>query len=104
MNPLCRLRKDECQSFAQSELEHRTSKARYQRTDHKDYVQQMTHIERRQHRLRQMREMHGIEHEDVPKTLEPHHHIGASESAYEYMGLFLRQRSGDPAVKVSSPK
>lgn len=60
----------------------------------------MTQIERRQSRLREVQEKHGIYHEEVPQSPEEHHHIGAAESVYEYLGPFLRQRAGDPAVKV----
>lgn len=85
----------------QGELEHRTSKARYGRTDHKAYIEQLTHIERRQARLRTLRERLGLHLESVPRSLEEHHHIGSSQNVYEHLGTFLHRHAGDPAIKVS---
>lgn len=88
----------------QGELEHRNSKARYRRTDRKTVVKQLTQIERRQARIRRIRQKHQaatkITNENVANTPEEHHHIGKSEKCFEEVGDFLRLHSGDPAVKV----
>jgi hypothetical protein len=94
----------------QGELEHRTSKARYKRTSKKGYVQQLAQIERRQARIRAIRQKiskekpTATENEnsmDISSDLRAHHYIGVSEKNAEQFGAFLRLGSGDPAVKVS---
>lgn len=88
-----------------SELEHRTSKARYRRTSRKDFVKQMTQIERRQTRIRRIREK--LAHteyardEDASTSPGAHHHIGKSQNNPEHFGRFLERNSGDPAIKVA---
>jgi hypothetical protein len=42
-------------TFVQGELEHRTRKARYRRTDRKNFQKQLAQIERRTARLRRIR-------------------------------------------------
>jgi hypothetical protein len=88
----------------QGELEHRNSKARYRRTDRKAVVKQLTQIERRQARIRRIRQKHQattkITRENVANTPDEHHHIGKSEKCFEQVGDFLQSHTGDPAVKV----
>lgn len=88
----------------QGELEHRTAKARYKRTDKKQFVKQLTRIERRETRLRRIRTRLSKEQRDhrevVSDTPQEHHHIGVSHNFYEHMGTFLQKYSGDPAIKV----
>jgi hypothetical protein len=88
----------------QGELEHRTPKSRYFRTDRKKFVKQLTHIERRIARLRRIRaRLSGNgqgQNERVGTTPHEHHHIGLSENTYDHIGTFLQRNSGDPAVKV----
>src|SRR5882762_3314981 len=88
---------------AQMELEHRTPKARYKRTDKKLFIKQLARIERREARLRRIRarlSQEGRIGETVAKTPHEHHHIGASQNQFEHIGTFLRRNSEDPAVKV----
>lgn len=87
------------------ELEHRTSKARYLRTDRKAFVKQLTRMERRQTRLRRIKQKLSTSTrvEDVATTPDAHHHIGLSENRYEHIGTFLRTNSGDPAIKGFLP-
>jgi hypothetical protein len=91
--------------WTQGELEHRTTKARYKRTDRKRYVRQLAQIERQEARLRQIKEklrMHRQEQgEVVAKSMEEHHHIGVSQRQYYHIGTFLQRNSGDPAAKVA---
>lgn len=88
----------------QGELEHRTPKRRYLRTNRKSFVKQLTQIERRQTRIRRIKEkIHsqtGVHSEDASTTPDVHYHIGLSENHFEHLGTFLRAHSGDPAVKV----
>jgi hypothetical protein len=90
--------------FAKGELEHRTSKSRYKRTSRKFFVKQLAEIERRQARIRRIRQTHEnvglLQDKDIAQTPEAHHHIGKSENFPEHVGTFLQKNSGDPAVKV----
>lgn len=87
---------------SQSELEHRTAKSRYRRTDKKSFVEQITKIERRQARIRRIKHRIDVKggREQVSKDPEAHHHIGKSQNHFEHIGTFLQVNSGDPAVKV----
>jgi hypothetical protein len=89
------------------ELEHRTSKARYKRTDKREFVRQLARIERHEARLRRIRVrlfQTGQIGETVATTLPEHHHIGASQNQFEHIGTFLQRNSGDPAVNEFLPK
>jgi hypothetical protein len=96
-------------SGAQGELEHRTSKARYGRTSRKDYIKQMIRLERRQTRLRHIREKLGPEitqaipvtDDEVASTPDLHHHIAKSQNTPVHIGTYLQRYSNDPAIKVS---
>jgi hypothetical protein len=72
------------------------------RTDRKLFVKQLARIERREVRLRRIRnklpQVRKVE--IVAKTLQEHHHIGLSQDSYEHIGTFLRRNTGDLAVKV----
>ncbi|TFK34101.1 hypothetical protein BDQ12DRAFT_700523 [Crucibulum laeve] len=78
------------------ELEHRTPKARYRRTSRKMYISQMTRIERRQMRIRRIRDsLHRLQREATDDSItwqapEVHHHIGKSQNSAENIGAFLR--------------
>ena len=91
----------------QGELEHRTSKARYRRTDGKHFVKQIAGIERCETRIRHIRDSNipsplgtNIE-EAVAITPDAHFHIGKSQNSLENIMMFLRKHSEDPAVNVS---
>lgn len=88
----------------QGELEHRTPKARYSRTDRKQFVKQMAQIERRQARIRRIHSRHfpEMKAQTVRSNIMPdvHHHVGTSEACWENVRLFVQKHSGDPAVKV----
>jgi hypothetical protein len=92
--------------FLQGELEHRSPKARFSRTDKKSFIKQMAQIERRQARLRRIRRQlptHMIkQREPVVKSPEEHHHIGFSQNNHEHIGTFLQKHTGDPAIQVSA--
>ena len=91
----------------QGELEHRTSKARYRRTDRKQFVKQMTGIERCEARTRHIRNVNklsppsAIVQEAVAATPDAHFHIGKSQNFPENLLNFLHKHSDDPAIKVS---
>jgi hypothetical protein len=89
------------------ELEHRTPKARYKRTSRKFFSAQMAKIERREARIRRIRERLGC---GTPKNFRdnglactPHlsYQIGKNQNNPEHIQDFLRRNSGDPAVKVT---
>jgi hypothetical protein len=90
----------------QGELEHRTPKARYKRTDKKLFVKQLAQIERRETRIRRIRaklvSKGQIESEVVASTPQEHHHIGVSENRWENVGSFIRSHAGDPATQVGT--
>jgi hypothetical protein len=87
-------------------LEHRSPKARYTRTSRKQFIKQLTQIERRQARLRAIRARHkkaGIPQcEEVEICPEAHHVIGVSQNYPVNIPLFLHKFAGDPAVKVKT--
>ena len=90
--------------YPQGELEHRTPKGRYARTNRKHFLRQMTQIERRQARLRRIRARHRMAgkplDEVVATTPEAHHSIGISQNHPENVTLFVQNHMGDPAIKV----
>ena len=91
--------------YLQGELEHRSPKARFSRTNHKHFIKQLTQIERRQARLRRIRARHKEAgrptHEEVPISLNAHHVIGKSQNYPEHIPSFLQNNASDPAVKVN---
>ncbi|KZP06410.1 hypothetical protein FIBSPDRAFT_764436 [Athelia psychrophila] len=91
------------------ELQHRTSKSGYLRTDRKLFERQLTKIERRVTRLRRIRHRLGIKpsrlsDDDRATSSSAHHHIGKSESLHMHIGTFIREHTGDPAVQDFVPK
>jgi hypothetical protein len=96
-------------AVTQGGLEHRTSKARYGRTSQKDYIRQMARLERRQSRLRHIREKLGPEivqaipmtDDEVASTPDMHHYIAKSQNTPVHIGTYLQRYSNDPAIKVS---
>ena len=92
---------DRC--FLQGELEHRRPKGWHHRTDRKDFVKQITQIERRQARIRRIKHKLAstrAQAEDVATDPNVRYHIGSSQSRHEHVGTFLRQTEGDPATNV----
>ena len=92
----------------QGELEHRRAKSGYKRTSKKNFTKQLAQIERRQSRIKRIRQklskegrlLNRIREDATAKHLDVHHHIGISENQYQDIGSFLRAQAGDPAVKV----
>lgn len=92
----------------QGELEHRSPKARYRRTDRKHFIKQLTQIERRQARIRRIKQQNSVNEAhtklspppEIATRPEQHHHIGQSEDTYEEFGAFIRKYRDDPAVIV----
>ena len=90
----------------QGELEHCTPKARYKRTNKKDFVSQLARIEHREARLCRIQGKlsdAGQLQDEETVTTDPqiHHHIGQSQNNYHHIGTFLYNNATDPAVKVS---
>ncbi|KAG6906052.1 hypothetical protein DXG01_016127 [Tephrocybe rancida] len=87
------------------ELEHRTVKARYRRTDRKEYSKQIARIERREARLRHIQAQSTMMEradDDSSSQADPsvHHVMGKTENLPIYIGIFAEENDGDPAVKV----
>jgi hypothetical protein len=89
----------------QSELEHRTSKARFLRTNGRSVPLQLSKIERRQHWIRSIREK--MSHaprpdpEDIVNNSQVQYNIGRTQKLPVHVPTFLRQNAGDPATKAS---
>lgn len=88
-------------------MEHRTPKSRYTRTSRKFFVKQLSQIERRENRLRKLRNKlvtpkGSAVYGDSAIALCPqsHHHMGKSEDESEHIGEMLKAHSEDPAVMV----
>jgi len=69
----------------------------------------MTQIERRQARITRIRMRNDKNkkvdgYEQVAMNPDVHHCIGKSENFPEHIGLYVRERNGDPAVKVIPPQ
>ncbi|KAH7923645.1 hypothetical protein BV22DRAFT_1015047 [Leucogyrophana mollusca] len=85
------------------ELEHRTGKGRYTRTSRRSYLQQLARIERRQTRIRRIRENLGSTSQSSPienmgpNVLEDHHQIGKSQNFPQSITVY--STSDDPASK-----
>lgn len=105
--------------MSQGELEHRTSKSRYTHTSGRNFIPQLSQIERRQHRLKEIREKvmatttakpsrrhsgtrsTALASDDPPNDPAVKFSIGLTENRPVYIPDFLRNHTGDPAVSVS---
>ena len=89
----------------QGELEHRSPKGRYRRTDRKLFVKQLTRIERRQTRIRRIANKvvyrPHTEIAELARSPHVHYHIGSTQKYPVHIGTYLRTHEGDPAIKVS---
>jgi hypothetical protein len=90
----------------QGELEHRTSKARYMRTNRRSVPTQLSKIERRQSRIHAIRERthrpsDQSPPEDVINNPQVQYNIGKAQNSPVHVPTFLQKNDGDPAVKVS---
>ena len=95
---------------SQGELEHHTPKLRYKRTSKKNYLRQLTQIERHQVRIRHIRR--GLNEGKNPFACngEPEYasnpmvqyHIGKSQNEPVVLPIFLQENCGDPAIKVNN--
>jgi hypothetical protein len=91
----------------QSELEHRTSKARFRRTNGRLIPLQLSQIERRQRQIRTIREKlchpsQRTNEEDVTNDPKAQYNIGKTRNAPVHVPTFVQKNDGDPAVKVGS--
>ncbi|KAG1881540.1 hypothetical protein C8R48DRAFT_587375 [Suillus tomentosus] len=85
------------------ELEHRTPKGRYRRTDRRVFVRQLTQIERRIKQRQRPQTIH-TDPSDIASDPKVHHHIGQSEKLFDEFGQYLRKHAGDPAIKDFLPQ
>ncbi len=92
--------------FYQMELEHRSPKSRYARTNRKDFEKQLGGIERRQARIRRIRQKLAYStrstfaHEKGPESSACSYHIGKSQNYPLDLGILARDNCNDPAVRV----
>jgi hypothetical protein len=86
----------------QGELEHCRPKGWHLHTDRRNFVKQMTQIERCQAHIRHLKHklLKRPEPEDVATAHDAHHHIGSSQNHPEHIPTFLRNHGGDPAIQV----
>ena len=91
-------------NLIQGELEHRAPKASFVRTNRKEFVKQVTRIERRQARLRRIKAKHienkEVDNEKVAPSPDSHYVVGKSQARPLDLILFVQRYSGDPALKV----
>lgn len=90
------------------ELEHRSPKSRYLRTNRKYFEKQLGSIERRQARIRRIRQKlsnssrETFVHEKGPVLSTSAYHIGKTQNHPVDLGVYARDYCRDPAVKVLS--
>jgi hypothetical protein len=97
-----------CICTPQGELEHRRAKAWYKRTNRKNFIKQMTQIECRQARLKEIEAKISagsqpsitVDDETISGPPEAHHIIGKTQNIHEGIGHFYQRNRGDPAFKV----
>jgi hypothetical protein len=90
----------------QSELEHRTSKARFSRTNGRLIPMQLSKIERRQSRIRRIREttqqpLHQTDVNDNLTDPRAQYNMGKTQNSPVHLPTFLHKNNDDPAIKVS---
>ena len=91
----------------QTELEHRSPKSRYLRTSRKDFEKQLGSIERRQARIRRIRQklssrtQSTFVREKGPESSASAYHIGKTQNHPVDLGVLSREYCRDPAIKVS---
>ncbi|KJA13829.1 hypothetical protein HYPSUDRAFT_99722, partial [Hypholoma sublateritium FD-334 SS-4] len=94
------------------ELEHRSPKSRYLRTSRKHFEKQLGHIERRQARIRRIRQrLNGngkirsvLIHEKAPDPSASTYHIGKTQNHPIDLGAIARRAEGDFAAKDFTKK
>ncbi|KAG1832562.1 hypothetical protein F4604DRAFT_1945993 [Suillus subluteus] len=106
---ICRFGTTDSYSTEPGELEHRTPKSRYRRTDRRDFIHQLAQIERRQTHLRRIKEWQqkwapDVKSDETASDPQLHHQIGKSEKVFEEFGHYLRSHVRDPATKDFLPR
>ncbi|KAF8190150.1 hypothetical protein BJ912DRAFT_799703, partial [Pholiota molesta] len=89
------------------ELEHRSPKSRYRRTSRKQFVKQLTQIERRQARICRIHQKFNAadkaqtapKHEKGPDSSSCDYHIGKTQNYPIYLDGMARENRHDPAAK-----
>ncbi|KAG6913932.1 hypothetical protein DXG01_003430 [Tephrocybe rancida] len=83
------------------ELEHRTSKAHYQRTNRKDFKKQLARIERHQARIRHIYQRTGSKRVTPTRQgidLKAHHIIGKTENLHTHLSSFVQELNGHVVI------
>ncbi|KJA18100.1 hypothetical protein HYPSUDRAFT_145489 [Hypholoma sublateritium FD-334 SS-4] len=92
------------------ELEHRSPKSHYLRTNRKDFEKQLGSIERRQARIRRIRQKLSSRareifvHEKAPESSATSYHIGKTQNHPLDLVIFARDYCRDPAAKDFTAK
>ncbi|KAI0055445.1 hypothetical protein BV25DRAFT_1921798 [Artomyces pyxidatus] len=86
-----------------AELEHHRSKVRYGRTSRKGFTKQLTEIERRESRIRQIGIVNGQPEkhhlENVTLNTRTHYNVGVTQNNPVNIPMFLQRNTGDPALQ-----
>lgn len=90
------------------ELEHCTPKARYLRTSRKNFEKELGEIERRQARIRHIRQrldsignkIKILTNEKGPVSSNCRYHIGKTQNHPVNLAILSQDHMGDPAAKV----
>jgi hypothetical protein len=86
------------------ELEHRRPKARYLRTSRKNFTKQLAQIERRQARIRRIREQlvrtGRFSSEIVASAPDVRYNMAKSQNYPVALTQFVQKHAGDPATVV----
>lgn len=93
------------------ELEHRSPKSRYRRTNRKDFEKQLGHVERRQARIRRIRQKLNesgkireiLAREKGPESSASDYHIGKTQNYPLDLGAIAQKAYSDPAAQVFYP-
>ncbi len=91
------------------ELEHRSPKSRYLRTSRKNFEKQLGDIERRQARIRRIRQRlneNGKKREVLPEAKRPEssassYHIGKTQNYPTHLATIAAEAGAKPSSKVS---
>ena len=89
-------------------MEHKSPKSRYLRTSRKNFEKELGCIERRQARIRRIRQkidnsrkiQNVLKHEKGPEELDCAYHIGKTQDYPLDLRVFTQEKFHDPAAKV----
>ncbi|KAG2091348.1 uncharacterized protein F5147DRAFT_524310, partial [Suillus discolor] len=102
VSTICQYGTSDLYSTEPGELEHRSPKTRYCRTDRNTFVKQLTQIEHRQTHIRCIRDRivprPHLEIAEIARRPHVHHHISLTQKFPVHIGSYLCDHAGDPAI------